>query len=194
MNPPLSTLTARAVHIPGENIDTDTIIPSREIKGVGKTGLADGLFANWRYLENRRPNPDFALNRPENRDSQILLSGANFGCGSSREQAVWALKEYGFRVIIAESFGEIFYKNCIQNGLLPIRLSKEAIETLARKDTPLTLDLPARKLDGFGFDIAPADKAMLEGGLDATALILKDEDAITAFEEHHFRTQPWLNL
>ncbi len=194
MNTPLTTLTAKSVLLAGDNIDTDAIIPSREIKGVSKTGLKDGLFANWRYVNGHAPDPDFVLNNAENRDARILLTGANFGCGSSREQAVWALKEYGFQVIVAQSFGEIFYKNCIDNGLLPIRLPAEKITLLAKSTAPLRLDLPAQTLNGLPFDIPISEKTMLTEGLDAIALSLKFKDEITAFEQDHFKARPWVKL
>ena len=116
---PFTPLTSIAAPLIRDNIDTDTIIPSREMKTTGKTGLADGLFAPWRYLDatTRTPNPDFVLNDPDYAEAQILLGGANFGCGSSREHAVWALAEYGIRCVIAESFAPIFRNNCIRNGL-----------------------------------------------------------------------------
>ena len=121
---PFTTLTSVVVPLIRDNIDTDIIIPSREMTSTGKTGLKDGLFAPWRYTNavTRTPNPDFAMNRPEFTGARILASGANFGCGSSREHAVWALAEYGVACVVAESFAPIFYTNCIRNGIAPITL------------------------------------------------------------------------
>lgn len=189
------------------NIDTDAIIPSREMKAVSKTGLAGGLFAGWRYLDetSRTPNPDFALNRIEYKAATILLSGKNFGCGSSREHAVWALKEYGFRAIIASSFGAIFYGNCIRNGLLPITLDDAIIKKIAaamhaNSATPqLTLDLQNQTVmapDGeiFSFEIAGPHREMLLKGLDPIALTLKLEADITGFQRRDRALRPWAYL
>ncbi|MBF2755190.1 MAG: 3-isopropylmalate dehydratase small subunit [Gammaproteobacteria bacterium AqS3] len=130
---PFEPLTGIAVPMPQPNIDTDAIIPSRAIRGIGREGLAEGLFANWRYLPGGLElNPGFVLNRPEYAGAQILLGGANFGCGSSREQAVWALQEFGFRAVIAPGFGDIFRRNCINNGLLPVVMPAEAVTAMAR--------------------------------------------------------------
>ena len=130
---PFTDLTAVAAPLIRANVDTDAIIPSREMKSVSKSGLADGLFAGWRYREigGRDPDPAFVLNRPEYAGARILLGGENFGCGSSREHAVWALVEFGIRAIVAPSFSPIFYGKCVRNGLLPIRLPAEVIATLA---------------------------------------------------------------
>src|SRR5690349_14377340 len=128
-----TTLTAVAAPLMRVNIDTDVIIPSKEMKGVTKTGLSVGMFANWRYSDpvNRVENPDFVLNKEPTRHAKILLAGANFGCGSSREHAVWAMAEYGFRAVIAPSFGAIYYGNCVVNGILPVVLPDTAVEALA---------------------------------------------------------------
>ena len=128
---PFTLHTGIAAPLLRDNVDTDQIIPSREMKSVTKTGLGKGLFAGQRYLPNGLPNPDFVLNQADYKAATILLSGKNFGCGSSREHAVWALKEYGFRAVIAESFGEIFYNNCIRNGILCVQMSKAKIVNLA---------------------------------------------------------------
>ncbi|MFN2288290.1 MAG: 3-isopropylmalate dehydratase small subunit, partial [Chromatocurvus sp.] len=165
------------------NVDTDAIIPSREMKRVSRTGLGDGLFAAWRYTlpGGREPDPAFILNQAAYRNTSILLSGSNFGCGSSREHAVWALSEYGIRAIIASSFGSIFYSNCIRNGVLPIVLPEAEVESLAadvERDPQarrLLIDLPAERVitvdDGsFTFPIQPAQKHMLLEGLDGIAL------------------------
>ncbi len=146
-----------------DNIDTDQIIPSREMKTVSKTGLADGLFAGQRYTEGRKPNPNFILNQAGYKNATIVLAGQNFGCGSSREHAVWALKDYGFRAIIAQSFGEIFYNNCVRNGILPIQMDAKEIASLGQE---VTINLPNQKVDDVPFDIPPSDKKMLVEGLD----------------------------
>ena len=132
MPQPLNQHTGIAAAIMRDNIDTDQIIPSREMKTVSRDGLGEGLFAGWRYTEpgGREPVPDFVLNRTEQQGTSVLISGENFGCGSSREHAVWALAEYGIRVIIAKSFGEIFHGNCLRNGVLPIALPAERLSTL----------------------------------------------------------------
>ena len=143
-----TTHTGVAAALLRSNIDTDAIIPSREMKTVSKTGLAGGLFAGWRYVQAREPEPDFVLNRPEQRGSSILLAGLNFGCGSSREHAGWALKEYGIRAIIAPSFGAIFAGNCVRNGLLPVVLKPEEVQALMEEakggNHVVTVDLEAQ--------------------------------------------------
>jgi 3-isopropylmalate/(R)-2-methylmalate dehydratase small subunit len=191
---PFTTLTSIVAPLPRDNVDTDTIIPSREMKSTGKTGLADGLFAPWRYTDaaTRTSNADFALNQPEYRDAQILASGANFGCGSSREHAVWALAEYGIRCVVAESFAPIFYNNCIRNGLAPIVLPKTVIGTLAGGTA--TVDLAAQTVNGHRFDIKAEAKMMLLEGLDAIDLTLKHRDAITAWQAKDRVERPWIYL
>jgi len=187
------------------NVDTDAIIPSREMKTVGKLGLADGLFAGWRYAEqgSRRPNPEFVLNRPEYAGTSILLSGANFGCGSSREHAVWALAEYGIRCVIAPSFGAIFHGNCIRNGILPLVLDEAIIQTLATQvaadpqQAQLGIDLDASTLttpDGavIRYTVEPAHRAMLLEGLDPIGLTLKHESQIAAHLARDRQQRPWV--
>lgn len=189
------------------NIDTDAIIPSREMKRVSKKGLSDGLFANWRYsdVDARRENPDFVLNRPAYRRAVILLAGANFGCGSSREHAVWALREWGIRCIVAPSFGAIFQGNCVRNGILPVVLEEAVIQGLADQmapapaNRPLTVDLQARVVSGpdgvpHPFDIHEQDREMLMEGLDAIGATLKRLPEIAAFEDQYFRNRQWLAL
>lgn len=171
-----------------DNIDTDQIIPSREMKSVSKTGLSAGLFAGQRYSEGRIENPLFVLNQDEYRDATILLSGKNFGCGSSREHAVWALKEFGFRVILAESFGEIFYNNCVRNGILCVEMEGALITTFG---DVVMVDLHAQTVNGFGFSIAESDKHMLINGLDPIALTLQDEAEIVAYFEQDKIDRPW---
>jgi len=187
------------------NIDTDAIIPSREMKQVSKRGLDVGLFAAWRYsdVDARTPNPDFVLNQNAYAGCSVLLGGANFGCGSSREHAVWALVEYGIRAIIAPSFGAIFQQNCVRNGLLPIVLDAEAVEALAARiqtdprALPLTVDLEQQHMtlpDGgrWSFDIDATHREMLLKGLDPIALTLTQEAHITAFEALQRKHRPWL--
>ena len=186
------------------NVDTDAIIPSREMKTVTKRGLSGGLFAGWRYLMpgTREPNPDFVLNQPGYAGASILLSGANFGCGSSREHAVWALAEYGIRCIIAPSFGTIFHNNCLRNGLLPVQLDDASIVRLATQIRPdpqsrsLTIDLIRGVLflpgsDEQAFEVAPAHRRMLLEGLDPIGLTLEHADAIAAHIERDATARPW---
>jgi len=188
-NKPFIVHTGIAAPLIQDNIDTDQIIPSREMKSVSKTGLADGMFAGQRYLESRTPNPDFVLNQPEYKDASILLSGKNFGCGSSREHAVWALKEFGFRAIIAESFGEIFYNNCVRNGILPIVL---AVDDIAKLPVKVTINLQEQTINTLRFDIDEGDKKMLVGGLDAIAMTLGHEAEIRAFLDNDKAARPWI--
>lgn len=202
-----TTLTAIAAPILRINIDTDIIIPSREMKRVSKQGLSDGLFANWRYTEpgGREEDPEFILNRAPYRDAKIILSGENFGCGSSREHAVWALAEWGIRCVIAPSFGAIFQGNCVRNGILPVILPNSVVEALAAavKTDPannqLTVNLEQRELtapDGsrHGFEISPADREMLMQGLDAIAVTQKRDDEILAFQARDRLQRPWVYL
>jgi 3-isopropylmalate/(R)-2-methylmalate dehydratase small subunit len=188
---PVAMVTARPAPLRRDNIDTDAIIPSREIRTVGKTGLADGLFAAWRYhAGTREPDPAFILNDPRYAHAAILLGGANFGCGSSREHAVWALYEYGVRVVIAPGFAPIFAGNCVRNGIVPVVLDA----TFA--DAPLTVDLAAQTVTQGGavwsFDIATEAKAMLLGGLDAIDLTLADAAAIADWTTHDRAARPWI--
>jgi 3-isopropylmalate/(R)-2-methylmalate dehydratase small subunit len=189
------------------NIDTDTIIPSREMKRVSKEGLGDGLFASWRYSnpDERVLNPDFILNQAAYFNSSILLGGDNFGCGSSREHAVWALMEYGIRCIIAPGFGSIFYQNCIRNGILPITLSEEVIKNLANQvsgdpqQSQLNIDLEQQQLtspDGktHSFTIESSHKEMLLKGLDPIALTLTQEQLISQFEKQDRVKRRWAYL
>ena len=188
------------------NIDTDAIIPSREMRRVSRQGLGEGLFANWRYLdpEFRRPNPDFVLNRPERAGSSILLGGPNFGCGSSREYAVWALDEFGIRVIVAPDFSPIFHKNCVANGLLPARLPFPAIRELAAwtdrdpQGNRLEVDLRNARITGdgrpVGFNLPRGDRVRLLRGLDDIALTDTRASAIDTFERKRFAAHPWARL
>lgn len=200
MTEPVPLVRGIAAPLLQPNIDTDQIIPSREIKSVGKIGLADGLFAGWRYLApgSREPNPDFVFNWPGFAHAPILLGGDNFGCGSSREHAVWALHEYGVRAVIAPSFAPIFRGNCVRNGVIPVVLPLPAIEALARENGDMTVDLLAQTV-GRGalihdFDIDPAAKMMLAEGLDAIDLTFKHRAAITAFQARDGGARPWVYL
>jgi 3-isopropylmalate/(R)-2-methylmalate dehydratase small subunit len=193
---PFTTLTSIAVPLIRDNIDTDTIIPSREIKSTGKTGLADGLFAPWRYSDARIPDPDFVLNNPDFAGAQILLAGKNFGCGSSREHAVWALAEYGFRCIIAESFALIFESNCIRNGLLPITCGRP-VDPLFHGQI-MMIDLTEQHMSIPGrfrpFHIDEEARAMLLNGFDAIDLTLQHRAAISQWQAQDRKARPWVYL
>jgi 3-isopropylmalate/(R)-2-methylmalate dehydratase small subunit len=204
---PFTTLTGVAAPLLRPNIDTDAIIPSREMKGVTKAGLADGLFAGWRYTEvgGRTPRPDFVLNDPAYAGATILLAGENFGCGSSREHAVWALAEYGFRAVVAPSFSPIFQQNCLRNGLLAAAAAPDFIADLAAgmaagpQDYKVHIDLPAQTITGpddatARFEIDDEAKEMLFHGLDAIALTLRSLDAIQAFRAEDRVRRPWVYL
>lgn len=192
-----------AVPLLQPNIDTDAIIPSREMKTVSKRGLSSGLFAAWRYLEptERQPNPDFVLNQPRYDKASILLAGDNFGCGSSREHAVWALAEYGFRAIIAPGFGSIFFNNCIANGIVPIVLRPEQVAALAQateaapQQNPITVDLPQLRIDcaalQLNFVLDAQAQQMLTQGLDPIDLTLQRQAAIDSFELRDRQARPW---
>lgn len=202
---PLTTLTAIAAPLLRDNIDTDAIIPSREMRNTGKSGLADGLFAGWRYrgADDRRPDPNFILNQPRFAGAQILLGGRNFGCGSSREHAVWALAEFGFRAVLAPSFAPIFYGNCIRNGVLPAVLSDDAVAEIAAAvaTSPAThqvsIDVASGTVslpDGrrWCFELEGEAKAMLIEGLDETDLTLRLRGAIEAFQQRDRAERPWI--
>jgi 3-isopropylmalate/(R)-2-methylmalate dehydratase small subunit len=191
---PFTTLTSVAAPLIVDNIDTDMIIPSREMKSTGKTGLADGLFAPWRYADAdaRVNDPKFVLNQRDFVGTRLLLSGRNFGCGSSREHAVWALKEFGIDCIIAVSFAPIFYNNCIRNGLLPVVLDEVAIRGMIGQI--VTVDLAAQTVNGHHFDIGAEEKTMLLEGLDAIDLTFKHREAIAAWQAQDKAKQPWIYL
>lgn len=201
MPEPFTTLTAIAAPLLRDNIDTDAIIPSREMKSTGKTGLADGLFSAWRYLTpgGRDPDPDFVLNQPAFTQAQILLGGSNFGCGSSREHAVWALAEYGIRAVIAPSFAPIFAGNCTRNGIVPVVLAPEAIAEIAADAGPVTVDLTAQQVQlsngrAWSFEMGAEARAMLLEGLDAIDLSLKHQAEIAAFQAADKAARPWIYL
>lgn len=191
---PFTTITSIVAPLIRDNVDTDTIIPSREMKSTGKTGLASGMFAPWRYTDAdaRIADPDFILNRPEYASTQILASGANFGCGSSREHAVWALAEYGIKCVLAESFAPIFYNNCIRNGLLPVTMPRLVIKSVA--GGTVTVDLTRQQINGHPFDIEAEAKTMLLEGLDAIDLTLKHRDAVAAWQAADRQNRPWIYL
>jgi 3-isopropylmalate/(R)-2-methylmalate dehydratase small subunit len=188
-----------------DNVDTDAISPSREMKRVSKLGLGEGLFAGWRYLSQggRDANPEFVLNKPVYKGASILLSGPNFGCGSSREHAVWALGEYGVRAIIAPGFGAIFGNNCVRNGLLPLVLDDESIRciadwvAIAPQQNQVFIDLPAQQVQAagrdFSFEIEQGAKRMLVEGLDAIALTQTRWDIIQKFHAARKCARPWLS-
>ena len=185
------------------NVDTDAIIPSREMKRVSREGLGEGLFANWRYtdLATREEAPEFVLNRPRYREAKILISGENFGCGSSREHAVWALADWGIGAVIAPSFGEIFQANCAQNGIIAVVLPEAQVDALAaeaeRRELRLTMDLGACEVQGFGEQALPfrmkrRERDMILKGLDPIALTLSEHgEAIEAFEQSDRTARPW---
>ena len=193
------------------NVDTDAIIPKQFLKSIKRSGFGPNAFDEWRYLDHGEPgmdnskrilNPDFVLNQPRYRGAQILLARENFGCGSSREHAPWALEDYGFRAIIAPSFADIFFNNCFKNGLLPIRLVAEQVDALfkAVDDTPgyrLKIDLEQQSItvpDGavYRFEVEPFRKHCLLNGLDDIGLTLQHVSDIKAFEAKHRAAQPWL--
>lgn len=204
---PFTVLTAVAAPLVRDNIDTDAIIPSREMKTVAKSGLAQGLFAGWRYREigSREPDPSFVLNDAAYAGARILLGGVNFGCGSSREHAVWALADFGFRAIIAKSFSPIFQANCVRNGVAPIELGAEAVDRLARAVAadparrPVTVDMIACTVavadaEALPFAIDPQARRMLIEALDAIDLTLELEPEIAAFRERDREARPWVYL
>ena len=193
---PVTTITSPGVPLLRDNIDTDTIIPSREMKTTGRTGLADGLFAPWRYTDAdaRLRDPAFVLNQRDAIGTRLLLAGQNFGCGSSREHAVWALMEFGIEAIIAPSFAPIFKGNCIRNGLLPVELPQAVVRRLAWQ--MVRIDLPTQTVSAGGeswtFEIDPEAKAMLLEGLDAIDLTLKMKSAIARWLGMDRRQRPWV--
>jgi 3-isopropylmalate/(R)-2-methylmalate dehydratase small subunit len=200
-----TVMTAVAAPMLRDNIDTDIIIPSREMKTVSKTGLSAGLFAGWRYtaIGGREPNPDFVLNQPAYADTKILLGGSNFGCGSSREHAVWALHEYGIRAVIAPSFSPIFHGNCIRNGIVPVVLGAGDITAIATYVTEapqahrVTVDLVRCEVTAgadrnYAFTLEGEAREMLLEGLDAIDLTLKHRERINQFIEQDRQRRPWI--
>jgi 3-isopropylmalate/(R)-2-methylmalate dehydratase small subunit len=209
---PFRILTGLVAPLDRANIDTDAIIPKQFLKSINRSGFGPNLFDAWRYLDPGEPgvdsvkrplNPDFVLNEPRYQGAQILLARRNFGCGSSREHAPWALLDYGFRAIIAPSFADIFFNNCFKNGLLPIVLSMAEVdrlfhETAAFPGFKLTVDLERQTVattNGgavFAFEVEPFRKHCLLNGLDDIGLTLGHADEIRAFEAKHKAEQPWL--
>ncbi|RTL35805.1 MAG: 3-isopropylmalate dehydratase small subunit [Burkholderiales bacterium] len=204
--------TGLVAPIDRENVDTDAIIPKQFLKSIKRSGFGPNLFDEWRYLDHgepgqdpatRKPNPDFVLNQPRYAGASVLIARQNFGCGSSREHAPWALQQYGFRAILAPSFADIFFNNCFKNGLLPIVLPESAIarlfdEVAAFPGYQLTVDLPRQvvvKPDGaeLPFDIEPFRKECLIGGLDEIGLTLQHADKIRSYEAQRIAAKPWLN-
>ena len=175
------------------NVDTDQIIPKQFLKRIERTGFGEFLFYDWRYLDDGSDNPDFELNRPEYSGASVLITRRNFGCGSSREHAPWSLEQYGFRVVIASSFGDIFFNNCFKNGMLPIRFDEATVEDLftraaAHEGYQVTVDLANRKItDDHGlelsFEVDDFRRHCLLEGLDDIALTLEQQEKITAYEE-----------
>jgi 3-isopropylmalate/(R)-2-methylmalate dehydratase small subunit len=187
-----TTLTSRVVVMPNTDIDTDQIIPAQFLKVTDKNGLADALFFHWRYNDDKSPKSDFVLNRPESQGAQILLAGDNFGCGSSREHAPWALTSYGFRAVISTSFADIFSNNSLKNGLIPVIVDPKTHQMLFDlleevPQTELTVDLATQTLSfphgSVTFPIDPFNKACLLNGVDELGYILGFEKEITAFEQ-----------
>ncbi|MBX3424482.1 MAG: 3-isopropylmalate dehydratase small subunit [Pirellulales bacterium] len=192
---PFTTHSGLVVALDRANVDTDQIIPKQFLKRIERTGFGEFLFWDWARLDDESPNPDFELNKPEATGASVLLARRNFGCGSSREHAPWALEDYGFRVIVAPSFADIFYNNCFKNGMLPIKLSEAQVEDLfqrAARHAPykLTADLESCTLSdehGFSaaFEVEPFRRHCLLNGLDDIGLTLQLEDKITAYEAAH---------
>jgi 3-isopropylmalate/(R)-2-methylmalate dehydratase small subunit len=201
----------RVAPLDRENVDTDAIIPKQFLKSIKKTGFGQNLFDAWRFLDTGKPgqdpatrkaNPDFVLNQPRYKGASVLLAKSNFGCGSSREHAPWALDQYGFRALIAPSFADIFYNNCFKNGLLPIRLPEHQVaklfdEVVAFVGYELTIDLERQVVirpDGneIGFDVEPFRKFCLLGGFDDIGLTLRHADKIRSFEAQRLLEKPWL--
>jgi 3-isopropylmalate/(R)-2-methylmalate dehydratase small subunit len=206
-----TTLTGLVMPLDRANVDTDAIIPKQFLKSIRRTGFGPNLFDEWRYLDHGEPgmdnstravDPDFVFNQPRYSNATILLARANFGCGSSREHAVWALLDQGFRVVIAPSFADIFFNNCFKNGVLPIVLEAAAVERLfqdvaATAGYTLNVDLPAQRIttpqrEVIEFAVDPFRKHCLIHGLDDIGLTLQHADAIRRYEEKRRREAPWL--
>ena len=199
---PFTKLDGVAAPLPLVNIDTDMIIPKQYLKTIKRTGLGKGLFAEMRFDQAGNENPDFVLNKPAYRKAEILVTGENFGCGSSREHAPWALLDFGIRCVISTSFADIFYNNCFQNGILPIKVSPEDLEKLfddaeRGSNATLTIDLENQEIRGpdggaIRFDIDPFNKHCLLNGLDGIGLTKEKDDKIVAFEKKAASARPWL--
>jgi len=200
-----TSLSSIAIPLDRANIDTDAIIPKQFLKSIKRSGFGPNLFDEWRYLDHgevgmdnsKRPiNPDFVLNNPVFKGAKILLTRRNFGCGSSREHAPWALEDFGFRAIIAPSFADIFYNNCFKNGILPIVLSHDIVDSLFSYSGEIVIDLQDQTVTTgsqvFNFDVDPERKRRLLHGLDDIGLTLQYENQIRSFEDNHFNKFPWL--
>jgi 3-isopropylmalate/(R)-2-methylmalate dehydratase small subunit len=197
---PFTTLTGVAAPIKAVNIDTDAIIPKQYLKTIKRTGLGSALFAERRYLDDGSENPEFVLNKPAYRKAQILVAGDNFGCGSSREHAPWALLDFGIRCVISTGFADIFYNNCFKNGILPIKVSPQDLEKLfddaeRGANATLTVDLEAQEIRGpdggvVRFDVDPHRKHCLLNGLDDIGLTMEKAPAIEAYERK-LSQRPW---
>lgn len=197
-----TTLTGVAAPLPIINIDTDMIIPKQYLKTIKRTGLGVALFSEMRYNEDGTENPDFVLNQPAYRQAKIVIAGDNFGCGSSREHAPWALADFGIRCVISTSFADIFYNNCFKNGILPLVVTPDQLKLLLDDaergaNATLSVDLEAQTIKGpdggtLHFDIDPSRKQILLEGLDDIAGTLKSDPAITSFEGTMATQRPWL--
>ena len=195
-------LTGVAAPLPLINIDTDMIIPKQFLKTIKRTGLGKSLFFEMRYDDDGNEISDFVLNKPAYRNADILVAGDNFGCGSSREHAPWAILDFGIRCVISTDFADIFYNNCFKNGILPIRLPQEDVDKLMEDakrgaNATVTVDLESQKITGpdggeISFDIDPFRKHCLMNGLDDIGLTMEKVDKISTFEEKSKATQPWL--
>ena len=196
------SLSTVGVPLDRMNVDTDAIIPARYLKTIKRTGLGEGLFFAWRYDRDGKEQPDFPLNRPEYRGGKVLVAGENFGCGSSREHAVWALMDFGFRAVIAPSYSDIFRNNCLKNGMLPVTLPAAEVRSLldalsAAPGSRVEVDLPGQTVRGprgdvHPFRIDPFAKTCLLEGLDEIALTLASGEAIDRYERERREVTPWL--
>ena len=190
---PFRTIRSVATPLDKINVDTDQIVPKQFLKLIQKTGFGKHLFFDWRFEKDGKPRRDFVLNDPQYRNSRILLTGDNFGCGSSREHAVWALQDYGFGVIISTSFADIFYSNCLKNGVLPIKVSQQTLQKLFETKSEIEVDLENQliKLAGIKipFEIESHWKKILLQGLDDIAITLKHEDKISKYEGSQANTK-----
>ena len=197
-----NTLTGVAAPLDIMNVDTDMIIPKQYLKTIKRTGLGTGLFSEMRFKDDGSENPDFVLNKPAYRHAKILVAGDNFGCGSSREHAPWALLDFGIRCVISTSFADIFYNNCFNNGILPVVVSPEDLEKLfddARRgaNATLTVDLEAQEIRGpdggvVNFEIEASRKQKLLSGLDDIGITMERAPAIAGFEQRNAGTRPWI--
>ncbi len=193
-----TTLTGMAAPLVRDNIDTDVIIRVERLAGTSRESMGAVAFEAWRFRADGSEDPDFILNQPRYRGAPILLAGANFGCGSSREGAVWAMMGMGLRCVIAEGFGDIFFNNCFQNGMLPVRLPADTVRRLAQAKGEITVDLAAQAVSSDGerahFEIEPMRRTALLEGLDEIGLTLKQQTAITRYQDADRVERPWVWL